>query len=290
VQVAAAQQELSVESKKHLVGAVRSNGLRFTGLALSLAVLLAAGCKSPEERMRAEKTAEQRGGPRTLVVGKSVEGRPIECIVFGDGADVVMFLATIHGNEPAGTPLLHKLADHLARRPDLVDHRQIVLLPLVNPDGAAQSKRLNVHGVDLNRNFLASNYESGSFKGSSALSEPESAAVNQVINTFHPSRIVSLHQPANEGNACIDYDGPAEALAAAMAAHCDLPVKQLGCRSGSLGSYAGLMLGIPIVTAELPKDAHRLAPDALWDHYGQMLLAAIVYPASKPGGAAATAR
>lgn len=277
-----------MESKKHPVGPVGINWPRFTGLMLLLGVLLWADCKSADERMRAEKSAGGHNRPRTLVIGKSVEGRPIECKVFGDGGDVVLILATIHGNEPAGTPLLHKLAEYLARQPDLLDHRQVVLMPLVNPDGMAQSQRHNVHGVDLNRNFLASNYESGTFKGASALSEPESIAVDHAIGTFHPNRIVSLHQPANEGNACIDYDGPGEVLAAAMAAHCELPVKQLGCRSGSLGSYAGLMLGIPIVTAELPKDANRWTAEVLWDRYGQMLLAAIAFPGEGPGGEAAT--
>jgi murein peptide amidase A len=122
------------------------------------------------------------------------------------------------------------------------------------------------------------------------LSEPESVAIHGVIDTFRPSRIVSLHQPANEGNACIDYDGPAEVLARAMAARCDLPVKRLGNRSGSLGSYAGFVLGIPIVTAELPKDADQWPPQVVWDRYGPMLIAAIVFPGTSSGGGAEMTR
>ncbi|HVP12698.1 MAG TPA: DUF2817 domain-containing protein [Phycisphaerae bacterium] len=278
--------EHSVESEKKPVRSVGNNTRRFATLTLALGLLLTAGCKSPETRVRPVGAGPERSQPQSLTIGQSVEGRPMECVVFGDGPDVILFLSTIHGNEPAGTPLLHRLADHLVQQPQLLNGRQVVLLPLANPDGMARGQRHNVHGVDLNRNFPASNFENGSHTGSSALSEPESTAVHRLIGTFHPGRIVSLHQPANEGNACIDYDGPADALARAMAARCDLPVKQLGCRSGSLGSYAGLMLGIPIVTVELPKDAGTWAPGAIWDRYGQMLLAAIVFSQSASGGPA----
>ena len=75
--------------------------------------------------------------------------------------------------------------------------------------------------------------------------------------------------------SCIDYDGPAEELARAMAAVCGLPVRKLGVRAGSLGSYAGVDLGIPIITIELPGSASRLDADELWQRYGAALEAAI---------------
>jgi protein MpaA len=255
-----------------------------------LGVGLLSGCKSPDERMRPAGPAAERGRSQTLTVGKSVEGRPIECVVFGDGRDVILILSTIHGNESAGTPLLRRLAEHLTGHPDVIKGRKIVLMPLVNPDGLARSQRYNVHDIDLNRNFPASNYEGGAHTGRSALSEPESTAIFHVIGMYHPNRIVSLHQPANHGNPCIDYDGPADSLALAMAARCDLPVKRLGCQSGSLGSYAGVQLGVPIVTVELPRDAGNLRPEVLWDRYGQMLLTAIAFPGPNAAGPAKTAR
>jgi len=78
--------------------------------------------------------------------------------------------------------------------------------------------------------------------------------------------------------SCIDYDGPASALAARMAQYCDLPVKKLGAEPGSLGSYAGLTLRIPIITFELLPSDSALSPERLWQRYGKALLAAIVYP------------
>jgi protein MpaA len=67
-------------------------------------------------------------------------------------------------------------------------------------------------------------------------------------------------------------------LAEQMARYCDLPVKKLGARPGSLGSYAGVTLGIPIITFEMKKDDSNLEPEILWQRYGKALLAAIVYP------------
>ncbi len=59
-----------------------------------------------------------------------------------------------------------------------------------------------------------------------------------------------------------------------MGAKCPLPVKQLGSRPGSLGSFVGTTLHRPIVTWELPKDA-SMDGDELWETYGEALVAAL---------------
>jgi protein MpaA len=128
--------------------------------------------------------------------------------------------------------------------------------------------------VDLNRNFEAANRVDNSTNGFRALSEPESRASKAVIEQYRPNRIVSIHQPLD----CIDYDGPGRALATRMAQYCPLPVKKLGGRPGSLGSYAGDGLGIPTITFEMPAGATKLSEAALWQQYGRALLAAIQYP------------
>lgn len=199
-------------------------------------------------------------------------------MTFGDGEDCVFILATIHGDEDAGTPLVHRLAEHLSHLPDLIEGRRVVLLPVANPDGMARQTRTNANGVDLNRNYPASNYREAADHGSRALSEPESVAIQRVFDEFRPRRIVSIHQMLRSGSACIDHDGPALQLAEAMARHCDLPARKLGGRPGSLGSYAGFTLNIPIITFELPKSAKGLEGASLWARYGNSLLAAIAYP------------
>ncbi len=214
--------------------------------------------------------------PEREVVGRSVEGRAIECITFGDGPDCVLIMATIHGNEDAGTPLVEHMIGLLGDRPDLLAGRRIVLMPDVNPDGRVAQSRGNARGVDLNRNYPAENFQPGSRHGEAPLSEPESRVIESVLRRFQPSRIISIHQPLNSRDAMIDYDGPAESLAAAMAAHTDIPVQRIGSRPGSLGSYAGLTLGIPIITLELPPAAKAWPGHVLWEKYGDMMTASIL--------------
>jgi protein MpaA len=186
-------------------------------------------------------------------------------------------LATIHGNEPAGTPLVYRLAEHLQQYPNLLQGRKVVLLPVANPDGMTRNSRYNAKGVDLNRNFASTNWQKNSLHGSAPLSEPEARAIQQVIQQYSPDRIVSIHQRLGEAPACIDYDGPGQGLANQMSQNFSLPVQRFGAQSGSLGSYAGLTLRIPIITLELPQDADQLDGNSLWKRYGSALTAAITY-------------
>ena len=250
--------------------------------AIAAAHLPARGAQpasSPDEKTTVEK----------FVVGKSVGGRPIECQAFGHGPDVLMVIATIHGNESSGTPLVAAFADWLVAHPDQLAGRTVVIVPVANPDGLAADKRFNAHEVDLNRNFPAGNWgvpqEEGGVTspggdtfarsetlkpGDTPLSEPESRALMQLICRYYPNRIISIHQPIG----CIDYDGSAEPLAAAMAAKCPLQVHQVGSRPGSLGSFVGNTLKRPIITWELPEDAGQNA-DSLWKTYGESLIVAL---------------
>ena len=241
-----------------------------------LAALTLAGCYKPvsEPVIVDFPRLAVKPAVRRYIAGKSVENRSIECIVLGTGQDVTFILATIHGNEQAGTPLVRHLETYLQNQPHLLNGRKVVLLPLANPDGAAKNRRPNAHGVNLNRNFATANRRNSRRFGRAALSEPEARIIRLLIKVYAPDRIVSIHQPLT----CIDYDGPGIALASRMAEHCDLPIKKLGARPGSLGSYAGLTLGIPIITLELPRSASALDEQSLWDKYGPALVAAVTYP------------
>jgi protein MpaA len=237
-----------------------------------LAVL--GGCATRPAPIAASGSAAAPLQSQTRIIGHSVQGRPVGCEAFGDGGDVILLMATIHGNEPAGTPLLQRLAEELAGRGDLLRGHRILLIPIANPDGYAEHTRGNANGVDVNRNFAAGNWGTRRVNGPEPLSEPESRAIERLIIEERPARIASIHQPL----ACVDYDGPAAELARIMADSSGLPMRKLGGRPGSLGSWAGLDCGIPIITLELPRSASRLDREELWRRYGEALLAAIVYP------------
>ena len=240
-------------------------------------VLALAGCYKPVDYPVIVKVLPspipELETPR-LIVGKSIENRPMVHTVLGQGTDVTFVLAAIHGNEKAGIQLVHRLERYLQQNPQMLEKRKVVLLPIANPDGVAHNSRYNTRGIDLNRNFPASNRINSNRFGRTALSEPESRFIFQLIRQYTPDRIVSIHQPL----ACIDYDGPSRALANRMAEYCNLPLKKVGAKPGSLGSHAGVMLGIPIITLELPRNADRFKSERLWQQYGPALVAAVAYP------------
>ena len=250
----------------------------FLRLLLLVCTFIITGCYKPVKEPVIISSQLQTPPARIqrYTAGMSAEKRPLECVVLGQGSDVCFILATIHGDEPSGTPLVNHLIDYLQDNPDLLTGRKVVIMPVANPDGMYHNSRRNVHDVDLNRNFAAANRFNKKAYGYTACSQPEARVVAELISRYQPDRIVSIHQPLN----CIDYDGPGRELAYRMADYCNIPVRKLGARPGSLGSYAGEGLGIPIITLELPGPKGRMLADrqTLWRRYGQTLLAAIIYP------------
>lgn len=237
----------------------------------TLSILL-TGCAPPADRY----------APRILTppaitagrIGTSAQGRPIEFIRFGSAGEKVLVIAAIHGDEPASFVLAQALRDHLARNRYLYSSRTIMLIPVANPDGLSAGTRYNINRIDLNRNFPAVNRQNNAKFGTQPLSEPESQALYDLIEAEMPARIVSIHQPY----ACIDYDGPAQALARRMALWCNLPIRKIGALPGSLGSWAGETKGIPIITLEMTAEDTALTKDRLWKKYGDALLDFICAP------------
>ena len=245
-------------------------------LLIPLIALALSGCYKPvEEPVITRVMPLSEPGPTILrsIAGESIEKRPIAYTVLGQGSDVIFILAAIHGDENAGTPIVNRLERYLQQHPELLKGRKVLLLPVANPDGVVRKSRYNARGIDLNRNFPASNRIDSYKFGYRALSEPEAYAIARLIRQYAPDRIVSIHQPLS----CIDYDGPSQALADQMAENCNLPVKRVGAKPGSLGSYAGISLDIPIITLELPRAADKLNTEQLWQQYGPALAAAITY-------------
>ncbi|MDD5458209.1 MAG: DUF2817 domain-containing protein [Phycisphaerae bacterium] len=234
---------------------------------LTLAIL---GCG---EQNRFGRITLDKSEYEKLVAGYSIENRPIEITLMGTGQKTTLFIATIHGDEWAGTPLLAELEKYLLVHRELLNGCKVAIIALANPDGFAAATRFNANGIDLNRNFAAFNRVDSERHGYEAFSEPESGTLQRIITELTPKKVITIHQPF----ACIDYDGPAEQLAEAMADRCPLEVNKLGAMEGSLGSFVGVDLNIPVITLELGKMDHTLPAQALWDEYGECILAAIEF-------------
>jgi murein peptide amidase A len=200
--------------------------------------------------------------------------------VFGCGPDVTLVFAAIHGDEPAAAFVGCALLEHLRDNPESVRGRTVALIPLANPDGVAAGTRTNANGVDCNRNFPASNWKRvpgflRSNPGTRAASEPETLAVMKAMDLLKPGKVLSIHS----GLRCNNYDGPAGHLASLLASHNGYRVVgSVGYPTpGSFGSWAGIDLGLPVVTLELPRgnDGARA-----WEENREGILAVICAPAS----------
>lgn len=248
--------------------------------AFTVATLLAGGCARVDSRraVSARPAAPAKPAPprttrapqaprvptlspppvRTIELGRSVNGAPLTLEVFGHGGDRVLIFGGIHGSEPTSAALAKSLADHLRINWDLFTGRTIAILAAANPDGLASGRRTNARGIDLNRNFPARNWQqsgrSGRRNGPAPASEPETKAIMRAVEIIRPNRIIAIHS-TGDGTHCNNYDGPALQLAQTMARFNRYPVTAtMGYPTpGSFGSWAGVDLGIPTITLELPR-------------------------------------
>jgi protein MpaA len=187
-----------------------------------------------------------------------VDGRPIEAILVGSGPSHVLLIGGIHGDEPEGLPLIERIADEFASNRTLTRSATVLVVRNLNPDGTAEQTRTNRNGVDLNRNFPASNWDSTARQpryhpGSEPGSEPETQVLVELLREFRPERILVMH--STRGKPMVNYDGPARDLAEAMSQlNGYVTSDTIGYPTpGSLGSYAGIDMQIPIITLELPR-------------------------------------
>lgn len=197
---------------------------------------------------------QRSGEEAAMSLGASGEGRPIVASTIGHGSTRIYLIASIHGDEPEALDALGAIRAHL---PSLADHATVRLVRDMNPDGTARKTRTNASGVDLNRNWPASNFRRGRDRGDGPLSEPETTAIHGDIAAFDPHVIIVLHSA--RGGPFVNYDGPEAAVVLAerfaeAATRGDArwrTVPDMGYPTpGSMGSYFGKDRQLPILTIE----------------------------------------
>jgi len=173
----------------------------------------------------------------------------------------VLLIGGTHGDELSSISIVFKWMHTLEKHHSGLFHWRVN--PLLNPDGALRRKhtRTNANRVDLNRNFKTPDSHLGAalaywygaarknqrrYPGPYPLSEPETNWLYQEIEGFKPDVIVSVHAPYS----LVDYDAPSRSNAPERIGH--LRKNLMGTYPGSLGNYAGIHLGIPVITLELP--------------------------------------
>lgn len=206
----------------------------------------------------------------------------------------VLVLGGIHGDEMSSSSMVfHWIGLAQVAPADMPDPIHWRFIPALNPDGlfARPARRVNAHGVDLNRNFPTPNWardariywESRTRKdprrwpGSKPLSEPESRFLLEQMDSFKPHLIVSIHAPYG----VLDFDGPSVPPSKLGRLYLD----QVGIFPGSLGNYGGIHKRVPVVTIELPS-ASRTPLDA---EMRQMWLDLLRWTADRLGSGVTTA-
>jgi protein MpaA len=233
-------------------------------LIIPCGALALAACSTPRGPFPAAET-----------IGWSVEGRPVEALVFPGKGPPVLVIGGIHGDETAGAVLVEELGRSLAAYGGgPAEERAAVLIPKANPDGLVAGTRTNSRGVDINRNFATRSFRPGGGHGPGPESEPETRAILEALARYRPSTVIAVHGPL----ACVDPDGGEESqcLARRILEESPLPLKDLSPHPGSLGTLAGIEMCLAMVTYEL--DRKRLPGTgrrAYLDPHVRALLAAL---------------
>jgi len=92
--------------------------------------------------------------------GQSFLGRPIQLLTLGSGQKKILLWSQMHGDEPSATPALLDIANYLVEHADepvagsILQEFTLLMVPMLNPDGAQVYQRRNAQGIDINRDAL----------------------------------------------------------------------------------------------------------------------------------------
>ena len=121
-----------------------------------------------------------------LPLGTSGEGRTISLYSFGTGPASVLLWSQMHGDEPTATMALIDIFNFLSKHPDhpvtkaLREKLTVLVIPMLNPDGAERYTRRTAQCIDLNRDALA-------------LITPEARILKEAFDKYHPEYGFNLH-------------------------------------------------------------------------------------------------
>ncbi|RYG13099.1 MAG: DUF2817 domain-containing protein, partial [Chitinophagaceae bacterium] len=125
--------------------------------------------------------------PSTFAItqlGNSVKGKNINAVKWGNGNTKVMLWSQMHGDEATGTMALFDLLNFLQQDNDTVklieENCELLIMPMVNPDGAAAFTRRNAQQIDINRDYLQT-------------ATPEGKILKQARIDFEPHFGFNLH-------------------------------------------------------------------------------------------------
>ncbi len=168
-------------------------------------------------------------------IGTTIQGRSMWALKLTNQKNLrnekvpgIIFMGTHHAREHLSTEVPMGLIKHLLTNyekdpaiKDLIDSREIIIVPMINPDGAMhdikgrrykmwrknmRKERNDLYGVDLNRNYgykwgtggSSSSRRSDVFMGPKPFSEPETIAVKDFLEENEHIKIVLSYHTFSE--------------------------------------------------------------------------------------------
>jgi hypothetical protein len=119
-------------------------------------------------------------------VGRSAEGRTISMLKLGTGKITVLLWSQMHGDESTATMAIMDMLKFFSQEPDhivtrsILDKLNLLIIPMLNPDGAERFQRRTAQSIDMNRDALA-------------LSTPEARILKETRDTYQPQFGFNLH-------------------------------------------------------------------------------------------------
>ncbi|UII75940.1 M14 family metallopeptidase [Flagellimonas sp. HMM57] len=116
--------------------------------------------------------------------GLSQMGSTIFSITLGTGKRKVLLWSQMHGNESTTTKAVLDMVNFLQSdevlAKSILNNCTLLIIPILNPDGAKLYTRANANGTDLNRD-------------AKELSQPESKVLRKVFEAYRPAYCFNLH-------------------------------------------------------------------------------------------------
>ena len=175
-------------------------------------------------------------------VGFSVNEIPIYTIALGSGSKKILMWSQMHGNESTTTKAIFDLLNLFSEENELTStilkSCTILIIPILNPDGAQAYTRLNANEIDLNRD-------------AQDLSQPESKVLRSVFDEFEPHFCYNLHGQrtifsagVSNNPATISFLAPAQDEERTVTPARRIAMEVIACMNASLQKQIKNQVGI----------------------------------------------
>jgi len=119
-------------------------------------------------------------------IGSSAEGRSINLLTLSCGRTIILNWSQMHGDEPTATMALLDLLNYIGLNKNseevkkILSEATLLIIPMLNPDGAERFQRRTSQGIDMNRDAVSQQ-------------TPEARILKGIRDKFNPEFGFNLH-------------------------------------------------------------------------------------------------